>query len=56
MLEKRRIERINEAKESTSDTKYEDIPQKQEIFVYGFKHIKTDEIDNYILIACGSEK
>ena len=25
--------------------------KKKEIFVYGFKHIKTDKIDNYILVG-----
>ena len=34
---------------------YEDIPENKEIFVYGFKHVKRDKIDNYILIGCESD-
>ena len=37
-------------------TKYENIPENKEIFIYGFKHIKTDKIDNYILIGCESDE
>ena len=33
-------------------TKYEDIPENKEIFVYGFKDIQTDKVENYILIGC----
>ena len=35
--------------------KHEDVPENKEIFVYGFKHIKTDKIDSYILIGCESD-
>ena len=35
---------------------YEDIPENKEIFVYGFKHVKTDKFDNYILIGCKSDE
>ena len=51
MVEKRQFERINDMKTHKSYTKYEDIPEIKEIFVYGYKHIKTDKIDNYILIG-----
>ena len=38
-----------------SYTKNEDIPENKEIFVYGFKHVKTEKIDKYILIGCESD-
>ena len=52
MVEKRRFERINDMITCKSYIKYEDIPENKEIFVYGYKHIKTNKIDNYILIGC----
>ena len=52
MVEQRRIERINVMITYKSYIKYEDIPENKEVFVYGYKHIKTDKIDNYILIGC----
>ena len=33
-------------------TKYEDLPGNKDLFIYGFKNIKSDKIDNYILIGC----
>ena len=36
--------------------KYEDIAENKEMFVYGYKYIKTDKIDNYILIGCKSDE
>ena len=36
--------------------KNKDIPENKEIFVHGFKHNKTDKVDNYILIKCESDK
>ena len=30
--------------------------ENKEIFIYGFKHVKTDKIDNYILIGCESDE
>ena len=54
MVEKRRFERINDIMEYKSYIKYEDIPENKEIFIYGFKRVKTDKIDNHILIGCGS--
>ena len=56
MIEKRRFERIYIAIESMTYTKYEDISENKEIFIYGFKHVKTDKIDNYILIGCESDE
>ena len=35
--------------------KNDDIPDNKEMFVYGFKHIKTDKIDNCVLIGCESD-
>ena len=48
----RRFERIINMIECKSSVKYEDVPENKEIFIYGFKHNKTDKIDNYILIGC----
>ena len=31
---------------------YEAIPEIEEIFVYGIKHVKTNKVDNCILIGC----
>ena len=56
MIEQRRIERINVMITNKSYIKYEDIPENKEIFVYGYKHIKTDKIDNYILIGCETDE
>ena len=36
--------------------KYDDTPENKEIFIYEFEHIKTDKIDNYILIGCESDE
>ena len=56
MVEKRRFERMNDMKTHKSYIKHEDIPENKEIFVYGYKHIKTDKIDNYILIGCETDE
>ena len=56
MVVKRRFERINKMMECKSYMKNEDIPENKEIIVYGFKHIKTDEIDKYKLIGCESDE
>ena len=56
MIEKRRFERINNMMDCKSYIKYEDIPENKEIFIYGFKHVKADKIDNYILIGCDSDE
>ena len=41
--------------ECESDMKNEDFPENKEILYFGFKQIKTDKIDNYILIGCESD-
>ena len=56
MINQKRFERINDMIMYTSYTKNEDIPENKEIFVYGFKHVKTEKIDNYILIGCESDE
>ena len=56
MIVKRRFERINDMITYKSYIKYEDIPENKEIFIYGFKHIKTDKIDNYVLIGCETDE
>ena len=56
MVRKRRFERIYNAIEAMTYTKYEDIPENREIFIYGFKHVKTNKVNNYILIGCESDE
>ena len=51
MVEKRRFERIYITIESQSYIKHEDVHEIKEIFIYRFKHIKTDKFDNFILIG-----
>ena len=55
-VEKRRFERINDMKTHKSYIKYEDVPENKEIFIYGFKHVQTDKVDNCILIGCESDE
>ena len=56
MVEKSRIDRIYRAIEIETMIypKHEDIPENKGLSIYGFKHIKTDKIDNFILIGCES--
>ena len=56
MVVNRRFERINNMMECKSCIKKEDIPENKEIFIHGFKHVKTDKIDNFILIGCESDE
>ena len=56
MVEKRRFERINDMITYKSYIKYEDFPENKEIFIYGFKHVKTEKVDNYILIGCETDE
>ena len=57
MVIKRRFERIrNMMLDCKSYTNNEDIPENKEIFVYSFKHVKTDKVDSYILIGCESDE
>ena len=35
--------------------KNEDTLENEEIFIHGFKHIKTDKLDNFILIGSESD-
>ena len=37
-------------------TEYEDIPENNQIFIFGVKHIRTDKFDKYILIGCESDE
>ena len=56
MLVQRRSERIfNVAMDCKSYTKNEDISENKDIFVHGFKHVKTDEVDKNIIIGCESD-
>ena len=56
IVEKRRFERINDIITCISYIKYEDFPENKEIFIYGFTPVKTDKIDNYVLIECDSDE
>ena len=51
MIVKRRFERIyNMMMDCKSYTKNEDISENKEILVYCFKNVKTDKVNNYILV------
>ena len=54
MVVKGRFEGIFNMLDVKSYTKSEESPRYKEIFNYGFKHIKTDKVDTYILIGCES--
>ena len=56
MIENRRFEKKNNMIACTSYIRNYDVPENKEIFIYGFKHVKTDKIDNYILIRCQSDE
>ena len=56
MVVKRRFERIYKMMECKSYMKNKDIPENKELFVYGFKHIKSDKIDIYIAVGWESDK
>ena len=56
MVEKRRFERIYIAIEGMTYTKYDDIPENQEIIVYGFEHVETDKVDKFILVGCSTDE
>ena len=44
MFVRRRFERIYNRTEVNSYAKYEANPENKEIFIYGFKRIKTDKV------------
>ena len=52
----RSFERIYNNTEFESYMKNEDLPENKEIIVYGFKHVKTDKVDKYIIIGCESDE
>ena len=57
MIVKRRFERIyNLMMDFKSYIKYEDIPENKEIFIYSFKPVKKNKVENYILIASESDE
>ena len=57
MVVKRRFERIyNMMMDFKSYIKYEVIPENKEIFIYSFEPVKTDKVDNYILIGSESDE
>ena len=56
MVVKRRFERMYNMMNCKSYMKKGDLPENKEMFFYGFKHDKTDKVDNYILIECESDE
>ena len=57
MVVKRRFERIyNMMLDFKSYIKYEDLPENKEIFIYSFKPVQTNKVENYILIASESDE
>ena len=57
MIKQRRFERIyNMMSDFKTYIIYEDLPENKEIFIYSFKHIKTDKVDNFILIGSESDE
>ena len=57
LIVRRRFEGIyNLMMDFKSYIKYEDIPENKEIFIYSFKPVKTDKVDNYILIGSESDE
>ena len=55
MIEKRRFETIKNVIACSFYIKNEDNPENKVIFVYGFKQIRTDKVDIYIIIGCESD-
>ena len=55
MIEIRRFERINDMIAWKTYIQNEMLRENKEFYIYGFKYIKTDEFDNYILIGCESD-
>ena len=57
MVVKRCFERIyNMMLDFKSYIKYEDIPENKEIFIYSFKPVQTNKVENYILTASESDE
>ena len=52
MIVKKRFECMYNARESMDYTKNENFPEKKEVCIYGFKHIRTNKVTNYITIGC----
>ena len=56
MIEKKRFERKNDMIACKLYMKHEDVLENKEIFFYGYKHVKPNKIDTYILIGCQSHE
>ena len=52
IVEKKQIERIYNLIQPLTYMKHEEVPENKEILFYGFKHIKTVKIYDYMLIGC----
>ena len=53
---KRCFGRIYNAIETMTCTKYEGVSENKEKIIYGFKNVKRDKVDNYILFGCQSDE
>ena len=56
MVAKRRFDGIYSNMECKLYIKNVHNPENKEIFIYGFKHVKTDKIEYYTLIGCESDE
>ena len=56
MVLKRRFEGVYNMMHCLSYMKNEEIPENEEVFVYAFKHVKTDKVNIYTLIGCESDE
>ena len=56
VIENKRSERINNLIACKWYIENADLLENNQIFFYGFKHIKTEKIDNYILIGVSRMK
>ena len=56
MVMKKRFERIYYMMKCGLYMKNDYLPENKKIFIYGFKHIKTDKIDIYVLFGCESDE
>ena len=56
MFKKRRFKRMYNMMEYKSYMRREDFSENKEIFNYGFKHVETKKVDNYLIIECEADE
>ena len=56
LIENRRFDRINFLIACKFYMKHEIVPENKKVFVHGFKHVKTDKFDIYILTGSESDE